>query len=47
MPHGEEILGLEGHEIKDIRRLGGSVLIEARCRGPVSCPHCGCGRLRP
>jgi transposase len=46
MPQDEEILGLKGYEIKDIRRDGRRVVIQARYTGPVSCPHCGCGRLR-
>ena len=46
MPHDAEILGLKDYEIKQIRRDGRSVLIQARYTGPVSCPHCGCDRLR-
>ena len=46
MPHDAEILGLKDYEIKDIRRDGRRVTIQARYTGPVSCPHCGGGRLR-
>jgi transposase len=46
MPHDAEILGLKDYEIKDIQRDGRRVTIQARYTGPVSCPHCGCGRLR-
>ena len=46
MPHDAEILGLRDYEIKDIRRDGRRVMIQARYTGPVSCPHCGCDRLR-
>jgi len=46
MPRDEEILGLKNYEIKDIRREGRRVMIEARYTGPVRCPHCGCARLR-
>jgi len=46
MPHDAEILGLRDYEIKDIRRDGRRMAIQARYTGPVSCPHCGCDRLR-
>ena len=46
MPHDEEIMGLADYEIKDIQKLGRSVLIQARYTGPVSCPACGSNRLR-
>ena len=46
MPHDAEILGLKDYEIKDIQRDGRKVVIQARYTGPVSCPHCGNGRLR-
>jgi len=46
MPHDAEILGLKGYEIKDIHRDGRKMTIQARYTGPVSCPQCGCERLR-
>lgn len=46
MPHSAEILGLKDYEIKDIRREGKCVMIEARYTGAVSCPECGSAALR-
>ena len=46
MPHDAEILGLKDYEIKDILRDGRKMTIQARYTGPVSCPRCGCNRLR-
>ena len=46
MPHEAQILGLKDYEIKDIRREGRRVMIQARYTGPVSCPHCAGVNLR-
>ncbi len=46
MPHGDEILGLPGYEIKRIRRGNGQVEVWARHAGPIACPHCNSSRLR-
>lgn len=46
MPHGEDILGLPGYQIKEIKRRYGQVEIWARHAGPICCPHCQGQRLR-
>jgi len=46
MPYENEILGLSEYKIKDIRKEGIEIVIEARHAGPVQCPHCHGNRLR-
>ena len=46
MPHEEAILGLNGYEIKDIRRVGSWITISVRYTGRVCCPHCDGENLR-
>ena len=46
MPHGEEILGLKGYEIKEIQSRGQQVNVWVRYTGPIRCPHCAGKELR-
>ena len=46
MTDSEIVLGLPQYEITNIVRTGDTITISARYAGPISCPDCGCTRLR-
>jgi len=46
MPYENEILGLSEYKIKEIRKEGMEIVIEARHAGQACCPHCQGQRLR-